>query len=707
MPYTINIQSLNRVSQISLYAGIQSGYLNVEAVFSDETLNFISNNEPASGEYVTIKIRAAKDNVDSVLLNIEPNRIVNSVKTETTGIFDYWSAAVKIEENINYYFTIIKNNCLYFYNKRGLYKEIEPAYNFKLLPDFKTPVWAKGAVMYQIYVDRFYNGDKSNDVVDNEYAYIGRAAKHIDNWENEVSKDDICNFYGGDLKGVIEKMSYLQELGIDAIYFNPIFVSPSNHKYDIQDYDYIDPHYGVIIDDGGSPLVFEKFHNKFATMYIKRTTDKANLEASNQLMASLIQIAHDNGIKVILDGVFNHCGAFNKWLDKEGFYNQKGYPAGAYREQSSPYNHYFKWYEKDWPNNDCYDSWWGHDNHPKLYFEDSKELYDYILNIGAKWVSPPFNADGWRLDVAADLGYSKEFNHKFWKDFRVAVKKANPNAIILAEHYGDPDDWLKGDQWDTVMNYDAFMEPITWFLTGMEKHSETYRGDMFCNAMAFENAMRYHMSRFSVQSLQTAMNQLSNHDHSRFLTRTNMTSGRLHTMCSNAADIGINKGIMFEAVVMQMTWPGAPTIYYGDEAGLTGWTDPDNRRTYPWGKEDACLLEFHKEMIRLHKTYECLKTGSLEYLYNECGIISYGRWDDGDKIVIIINNNNIPKELDIPVWKINTALNSNMKKLIATNASGFNTDREVYKVTNGLVCVSLPSFSSLILKEAQEHSLVE
>ena len=218
------------------------------------------------------------------------------------------------------------------------------------------------------------------------------------------------------------------------------------------------------------------------------------------------------------------------------------------------------------------------------------------MSIAQKWVSPPFNADGWRLDVAADLGINPNFNHYFWKKFRDAVKKANPNAIILAEHYGDASSWLQGDQWDTIMNYDAFMEPVSWFLTGMEKHSEDFKKDLLNNSIVFRDTMLYQMARLSKQSIQISMNELSNHDHSRFLTRTNKTVGRLHTLGYEAANRGINKGIMKEAVVIQMTWPGAPTIYYGDEVGVAGWTDPDNRRTYPWGKEDIDLLEFIKQL---------------------------------------------------------------------------------------------------------------
>ena len=431
-----------------------------------------------------------------------------------------------------------------------------------------------------------------------------------------------------------------------------LFCLSSNHKYDIQDYDYIDPHYGVIAEDGGELLTPGKFHNKYATKYIKRTTDIKNLEASNELMIKLINTAHEYGIKVILDGVFNHCGSFNKWMDREGFYEGlSNYEGGAYRTKDSPYHNYFSWYNYNWPNNDCYHTWNGFDTLPKLNYEGSKGLFNHIINVGRKWVSPPYNADGWRLDVAADLGYSKEFNHYFWREFRKAVKEANPNAIILAEHYGDSYDWIQGDQWDTVMNYDGFMDPVSYFLTGMQKHSDHYREDLLGNSYVFKDAMRYHMSRFSYQSLHVAMNELSNHDHSRFLTRTNRTVGRIHTMGPEAASHNINKGIMKMGVVIQMTWPGAPTIYYGDEAGLGGWTDPDNRRSYPWGREDYELLNFHKEIIRIHKSYQALKTGSLEYLLTENRILSYGRWDKDNAFVVALNMDDSERELRIPVWR--------------------------------------------------------
>ena len=165
--------------------------------------------------------------------------------------------------------------------------------------------------------------------------------------------------------------------------------------------------------------------------------------------------------------------------------------------------------------------------------------------------------------MAADLGRTSEFNHRFWRDFRRVVKEANPDALILAEHYGDPTSWLQGDQWDSVMNYDAFMEPVSWFLTGMEKHSDWRSDELYGDGKKFFDSMAYNMARMQTPSLLTAMNELSNHDHSRFLTRTNRVVGRLGSMGAKAAEEGVDRGVFREAVMIQMTWPGAPTIYYG------------------------------------------------------------------------------------------------------------------------------------------------
>lgn len=404
-------------------------------------------------------------------------------------------------------------------------------------------------------------------------------------------------------------------------------------------------------------------------------------------------------MRVIMDGVFNHCGSFNKWLDRELIYaHQGGYEPGAYESGESPYHTFFKFRDgSSWPHNEEYDGWWGHNTLPKLNYEDSPKLFEYIMHIARKWVSDPYRVDGWRLDVAADLGHSIEYNHQFWKSFRQEVKKANPEAIILAEHYGDPSGWLQGDQWDTVMNYDAFMEPVSWFLTGMEKHSDQYREDLLGDGDAFFRSMNHHMSRMQTQSLMVAMNQLSNHDHSRFLTRTNHRVGRIGTAGPEAANEGVSLSVYREAVMVQMTWPGAPTLYYGDETGVCGWTDPDNRRTYPWGKENYELIEYHRYMISLHKYFPALRRGSVKELLSGRGLIAYGRMRGDSKCVVALNNGAEAKTMELPVWEMGITDAQKLIRVMFTYENGYDVGRVEYPVKNGILKLELPAASGMLL----------
>ena len=681
--------------------------MNKTALFCDGTEGYVYPPEPKESELVTFRFRTAKDDVDRVGLVTSADTYVME-KECTQGEFDYYTFETRLgEEPFRYCFEVQSGTEKYYYGRCGISREILEYYNFVVVPGFSTPDWAKGAVMYQIFTDRFYNGDKSNDVETNEYYYIGDYSQRVTNWDKYPANMGVREFYGGDLQGVMDKLDYLQDLGVEVVYFNPLFVSPSNHKYDIQDYDYIDPHYGKIVDDGGEVLPNGVTDNSQATKYKKRTTGLKNLEASNELFIKLVEELHRRGMKVILDGVFNHCGSFNKWMDRERIYEgEEDYEPGAYVSADSPYRSYFRFFKEgpeNWPYNANYDGWWGHDTLPKLNYEDSVKLENYILYIGRKWVSPPYNVDGWRLDVAADLGRSNEYNHEFWQKFRRAVKDANPNALILAEHYGDPSDWLKGDECDTVMNYDAFMEPVTWFLTGMEKHSDEAREELLGNIDNFIGSMAHHMSNMLTPSLQVAMNELSNHDHSRFLTRTNHMVGRVEHLGPEAANEYVNKAVMREAVVMQMTWVGAPTVYYGDEAGVCGFTDPDNRRTYPWGHEDQELIAFHKEAIRIHKEHPALKTGSLKILGGEENILSYARFKGHDRIIVVINNRSERAEVKVPVWEAEIPIKCRMKRLLYSYKEGYTTEYEEYLVEDGEVVANMGPHSALVLGMRNEE----
>ena len=657
-----------------MYIATMKPLLDKKALFSDMTGDYLDPPEPSAYDEVTIKFRTKKNNVDKVYL-VCGNEKYLMLKTETDSFFDYYSQQIQLEgREIHYYFEIYAGKMSCYFNYRGVQKEAVRECDFRLIPGYKTPEWAKGAVMYQIYVDRFYNGDPKNDVLTDEYRYIGANTVKVEDWNKYPDAMGVREFYGGDLQGVLDKMDYLQDLGIDVIYFNPLFVSPSNHKYDIQDYDYIDPHFGKIVMDEGE-LLQPGQENRFATRYINRVSNKANLEASNELFAEVVKEAHRRGIKVILDGVFNHCGSFNKWMDRERIYeNAEGYEKGAYVEESSPYHNYFAFHHQAaWPYNHNYDGWWGHDTLPKL-----------------------------RLDVAADLGHSPEYNHYFWKEFYKTVKQANLNAVVLAEHYGNPREWLNGKEWDSIMNYDAFMEPVTWFLTGMQKHSDDFREDMLGNADSFWDSMHYNGANMAMPSLYMAMNELSNHDHSRFLTRTNHFVGRTNSHGPEAANNNVNKAVLREAVVIQMTWPGAPTVYYGDEAGVTGFTDPDNRRTYPWGREDKELIRFHKDMIAIHKKNREFLTGSLKYMEGEHNVIGYGRFNKEGQSAILINNNDYEITKELSVWYLGTPKTGTMKRLILTTWEGYTTEEAEYPIVSGRVKVTMPPTSAIVLKPRAE-----
>lgn len=656
---------------------------NEQAVFSDESEAFRTPFEPKAGEEMRVRLRTASDNVDRVFAVCREQMILMKVHERRQG-FDYYEAPLPAgNEEFTYYFMLETGAYTLYYNKDGVSEWHNSAADFRVMPGCRVPEWARGAVMYQIYTDRFCNGEPDNDVKSGEYRYLNRPVKKAESWNEYPEELDVGHFYGGDLQGIRQKLDYLQELGVEVLYLNPIFVSPSNHKYDTQDYDHVDPHIAVVKNHEG-----------------EISTDPENLEESDRYFVSLVREIHRRGMRIILDGVFNHCGSFNKWMDREGLYAAKGtYPPGAYASFDSPYRSYFKFHNQEaWPDNATYVGWWGMETLPKLNYEESPELVEHIYRIAEKWVSPPFDADGWRLDVAADLGVSESFNHRFWQGFRQRVRKAKPDAIILAEHYGNPSAWLKGNEWDTVMNYDGFMEPVSYFLTGMEKHSDAYEEGLEGNGEAFFSKMKTVHQDFSAGALQCAMNELDNHDHSRFLTRTNHKVGRMMTLGSQAAGDSVQKMILRQGVVIQMTWPGAPTVYYGDEAGVVGFTDPDNRRTYPWGHEDKELIAFYREAIALHREWRVLRNGSLIKLAAGENLIAYGRFNEEEIIVTAVNAGNQRLSVSLPIWRLGISYirDIGVRYLFGTDEEHFGSSGNDVAAKNGMLDIELMPHSAVV-----------
>ena len=347
-------ETLEKNEKKLLYMCNARPVLKMRALFSDATKDYRNPPECDPGDSVALRLRTGKYNVNKAYLCTD-NGEYRMERVDSDNLFDYYEASVTVSEKIlSYYFKVeTAHGAVCYYNQIGASRELNQYYNFRIIPGYKVPSWAKGAVMYQIFVDRFANGRPQNNVLDDEYNYIGEHVNEVKDWYKYPEPMGVREFYGGDLQGVWDKLDYLENLGVDVIYFNPLFVSPSNHKYDIQDYDYIDPHIAMIVSDEGEVLAPGDHDNTHATRYIDRVTNRRNLEASNIYFAQLVEEIHKRGMKVIIDGVFNHCGSFNKWLDREHIYSRSRdqYELGAYERFESPYHSFFKFYSDQWPDN--------------------------------------------------------------------------------------------------------------------------------------------------------------------------------------------------------------------------------------------------------------------------------------------------------------------------------------------------------------------
>lgn len=603
--------------------------MNSRALLFDPTEEYVSGS--------TLTFRTARDDVKRVLYvpKGEQPQLMSRVYSDT--LFDYWKIDFDSNsEKVCFCFRAETDEESWFYDYLGASKQHNDDYNFVIYPGFDLPDWSKGAVMYQIFVDRFYNGNPDNDVKDNEYRYLNVWTKHKD-WEEMPEEFDVANFYGGDLEGVIEKLDYLKDLGVEVIYLNPIFTSPSNHKYDIEDYYTVDKHFG-----------------------------------GNEMFEKLCQEIHARDMRVILDGVFNHCSERNKWMQ---------------------HPEYFKF-----NRNGDYECWWDNITLPKLNYEESSELQEEVLQVAEFWLKEPFCIDGWRLDVAADLGHSEAFNHFFWKRFRKRVKDINPEAVIIAEHYGDASAWLKGNEWDTVMNYDGFMDPVSSFLTGMEKHSNSFDEEKLGNGQALFHAVQKIKASMGMPSILGAMNEIDNHDHSRFLTRTNHVAGRLDPLVSEDAKTGTNICFLRQAQLMQMSLQGAPTFYYGDEAGVTGFTDPDSRRTYPWGKEDPECIEWAHIVSRLHKSSDAFRRGSQIWLIAEKNLIAYARTLKNEKFIVIVHTGDGEMDIQLPVWIAGITDEDKLRGILYTDCWNYGESGSEVDVKNGESTFRIKPHGAYVLK---------
>ncbi|MGC9023895.1 MAG: alpha amylase N-terminal ig-like domain-containing protein [Chloroflexia bacterium] len=615
-----------------------------------------------AGTPVTIRLRAFANDLTAVRLRVWDDRadsqtIYPMSIVASDPAYDYWGITLTPDEPtvLWYRFIVIDGSDTDYYEDdqvvSGLYRgyneggpgrpyDDSPDLSFQLTvydPAFHTPDWLKEAVVYQVFPDRFRDGDPTNNVISGTHFVYGNPNGGIEYpaWNSEVldprnPANPFYNrwnedFYGGDLQGLTEKLEYLQSLGVTAIYLNPIFLSPSTHKYDTTSYEEVDPHLG-----------------------------------GNPALGALLAEAQSRGIHVILDGVFNHTSSDSFYFDRYGRYPT----LGAYESQSSPYYNWYTFYE--WPNN--YKSWWGYTSLPVLTSGDP-EVRDYIYAgpnpIATRWIVS--GTAGWRLDVAGDIdpGLTHDPTNDYWEGFRQAVKGANPEAAIIGEEWGDATPWLLGGEWDAVMNY-RFRSALLSFLRDRhyednDNNASSWGGPLDpITPSQLDAWLRSIQEDYPPEAWQAMMNLLGSHDTNRVrfvLSKNQKGEDGQHLPYNPATDLSPEEVDVYQKLLalLQFTLPGAPTIYYGDEVGLASpgrWynnkyeDDPYNRVPFPWEDTPGYytrrseVAERYLLLGQTRRARPALRLGSFDTLLTDDDhlLYAYGRkWGAGDAAVVLVN----------------------------------------------------------------------
>ena len=538
-----------------------------------------------------------------------------------------WTISLSFSEIGLYFYSFYLENIGYIscgYQEIGVLTEKENPFLLTVFSeDYKTPDWFKGGIMYQIFPDRFAKfGTMPNIDGRIQREDWGNTPSFRPNKKGKVLNND---FFGGNFKGIQSKLPYLKELGVTVIYLNPIFEAASNHRYDTSDYMKIDPFLGTEED-----------------------------------FSTFVQMAKEQGIRVILDGVFNHTGDDSVYFNKYGRYPS----IGAYQSKDSPY---YSWYNFH-GDRDHYDSWWGIDILPEIN-ETSKEYREFIFGkdgVLKKWLT--FGIGGYRLDVADEL---PDF---FLKELRASVKESDENAIIIGEVWEDASnkiaysqrrEYLQGYELDSVMNYPLKDSIIRYIQTG--------------NAGELLHCIRVLINHYPKQTLDCLMNILGTHDTARILT----VLGGIY--CNNKEEMAKenayltpeNKEKTIEklkmAVVLQYTLPGVPCIYYGDENGAEGHIDPFCRRCFDWEHLNQDLIGFYKNLGIIRKeNQEIFKDGNFKDLYLDNGLFYFKREKDKKSIYVFTNNSNNDYVLNFDGKYINLINNEiyENEKVIKANSFG-------------------------------------
>jgi alpha-glucosidase len=545
----------------------------------------------------------------------------------------WWEADLQLSGLHNRYrFYLLTAEDAWWLTAAGMLRYIPTdASDFNILANYQAPDWVHDSVFYQIFPERFADGDPSNNVLSGEYLCYGRpvVARSWGERPRPHSESGGVEFFGGDLQGIVQRLDYIQELGASALYLTPIFTAPSNHKYDVEDYKQVDRHFG-----GDAALV------------------------------ELRQALDERGMKLILDMVPNHCGVTNPWF------------LSAQADPAAPTADFFTFKQRP----DDYVSWLGVRSLPKLNYR-SERLREWIYAgedaIMRYWLRPPFRVDGWRLDVANMLARQGEsqLEHKIGRGMRRAVKTESPHAYLLGEHSFDGTPQLQGDELDAVMNYRGFSLPLLSWLVGFDSY-RTWRPELVdpqpLPTEALAAQWRAFMSAVPWQIATQQFNLLGSHDTPRIATILDDDETRVRV-----------------AVTLLFTYPGVPSVYYGDEIGLEGGGDPDTRRCMSWDPREwnADRRVFYQALMKLRRTSPALRRGGYQLLYASGNTLAFQREANEERLIVVARRGN-DGLVALPVLHAGLPDGIHLRELLTGNEA---------VVTNGMLLLdSLPPVGAQI-----------
>lgn len=554
------------------------------SIHHDGSPTFITNPAPQIGDKIGIFFRTGKETpLNKIYLRMEPDgeQAFYEMKLfEETSTSKWYQIEIQVTESLFHYrFLLDSEDGLFWYNAKGIF-EISPLDNqdFKIRTGFQSVSWLNKAVFYQIFPDSFANGNSSIDVEKGEISMFGIESQTIP-WDQlpPEGRNRYLTFYGGDLAGIEQRIDYLEKLGINAIYLNPIFTAPTPHKYDVTDYLTVDPHFG-----------------------------------GNSALDSLKKKLDNAAIHLILDIVPNHCGHLHEWFQK------------ALQDEDAPEAQFFSFHEHP----EKYTYWLFAKSLPKLNYR-SEKLRDLMYRkpdaIMQKWLNL---VDGWRVDVGNMLAREGDYQARdeIVSEMRIAIKGKGQDKLFLGENFFDATSQLQGNQFDSTMNYKGFMFPILYWLSAYEMGDSVnqvhIKSKKSISTQAMVEALESFRAHIPWALFTQQFNLLGSHDTPRVRTLVNENDA-LHRL----------------AILFQFTYPGVPCIYYGDEIGMINLPNIGERGTMIWdeSKQNQQLFSFYQALIELRKTSEALVEGSYQIMVQDENQFIFMRATKTEKIIISLN----------------------------------------------------------------------